>query len=267
MAFEQRVTGFLGHWMHFGGQQMLIFALLGAFLLLGPKRRRLWWVVLGIVTVSIVLGLTRGVWLGCFVASVFLAWRWKPRALWALPALALVLLLASPSLVRERIRTTLRPSTEPALSIRFEMWQVALRMIRAHSWLGVGPNNVEQTYPLYLPAGQTPQVGYHGHLHNNVLHLAAERGLPALAAWVWLVVAWGWHCWKARGRLKELRWVADGVLAGWLAFLTQGFFEFNFGSSPVLMLFLFLVSAPLIAEHLEQAAERGRNAEAAPARS
>lgn len=252
MAFEQRVQGFQGHWMAFSGQQMLVFAALLACLLLASRRRPLWWVVCAIITASIVLGLTRGVWLGCLVASVYLLWRWKPRALWVLPALLVVAALAAPSLVLQRVTTALRPSKEPALSIRFEMWQVGLNMIRAHPWLGVGPNNVEQVYPLYVPDGRPPQIGYHGHLHNNFIHLAAERGLPALAAWIWFMAALGWRFWKIRGRLKASRWVAEGALAGWLAFLTEGFFEFNFGSSPVLMLFLFVASSPFLAERFER---------------
>jgi Kef-type K+ transport system membrane component KefB len=45
--------------------------------------------------------------------------------------------------------------------------------------------------------------------------------------------------------------VADATFAAWLAFLAEGFFEYNFGTSPVLMVFLFLMSTPFVAEHLE----------------
>jgi hypothetical protein len=43
------------------------------------------------------------------------------------------------------------------------------------------------------------------------------------------------------------RWIADAALAGWLAFLAEGCFEFNFGTSPVLMVFLFVISTPFVA--------------------
>ncbi|MBI4165360.1 MAG: O-antigen ligase family protein [Acidobacteria bacterium] len=244
MAFEQRVTGFMGHWMQFSGQQMLIFAALAAFLLLGRFRRPLWWGACGLVAASIVFGLTRGVWLGSFAASVYLLARWKPRWILVLPVLFLAGWFVAPSILRERVHNALNPSGDPALSIRLEMWQVGLRMIRTHPWLGVGPNNIIPEYPRYLPPGKSPIVGYHGHLHNNFLQLGAERGLPTLAAWLWFMVALAWHFWRER---RSAGWMAEAALAAWLAVVVEGFFEFNFGSSSVLMLFLFLASVPAAA--------------------
>jgi putative inorganic carbon (HCO3(-)) transporter len=267
---SERITGFMGHWMNFGGQQMLIFASLLAFLLLASggrdsglgvrerdRHRQAWNLLarlaLAMISVSIVLNFTRGVWLGCFVATLYLVARWKPRGLLVIPLALAAGYFAAPSLVRERIAVLRHPSDDPALSIRFEMWQVAGRMIRQHPWLGVGPNNIEREYALYLPPGKSPEPGYHEHLHNNFLQLGAERGLPVLAAWVWFMAALGWHFWKLRRRVGARRWVADAALAAWLALLLEGCFEFNFGTSPVLMLFLFLVTTPFVAERIESA--------------
>lgn len=260
-----RIHGFMGHWMNFGGQQMLVFAALLAFLLLRTRPNAetgsaspgrpitwLWWSAIGIVSLSILLNFTRGVWLGCSVAAVYLVARWKPRWLLALPILLALGYLTAPSIVRERVYLALHPHQDPALSIRLEMWRVAIRMIRAHPWVGVGPNNIVEVYPLYMPPGKSPRVGYHNHFHNDFLQFAAERGLPCLFAWVWLMAALGWYTWKIRRRLTSQRWVADATLAGWLAFLAEGCFEFNFGTSPVLMVFLFLTSTPFIAAQFEK---------------
>jgi O-antigen ligase len=264
-----RIHGFVGHWMNFGGQQMLIFSVFVTFLLLtsqpdtGPSRAKsgslparsdpghrphwLWWVVLAIIALSIFLNFTRGVWLGCLAAMVYVLARWKAWWLWVLPVLIALAYLASPSLVRRRVQLAIHPSRDPALSIRLEMWQVAWRMIRAHPVVGVGPNNIEEVYMLYLPHGKVPIVGYHNHLHDNFLQIAAERGLPCLVAWVWLMGALGWSFWRIRTRLFENRWIADAALAAWLSLLVEGCFEFNFGTSPVLMVFLFATSTPFIA--------------------
>ena len=292
-----RIHGFMGHWMNFGGQQMLVFSALLAFLLLrsrtvtrdsglgtrGPQGRgmedkgsvtssrdsspeprigspesritshesRLWWLLWATVGLSIVLNFTRGVWLGCFVATLYLVARWKARLLWVLPVFVVFAYLGSPSLVRRRVWLALHPTQEPALAIRFEMWSVGLRMIRAHPWLGVGPNNIEREYPLYLPQGTSPMLGYHSHLHDNFLQFGAERGLPCLAAWVWLMGALGWQISRIRRRLTQARWVADASFAAWLALLFEGCFEFNFGTSPVLMVFLFITSLPFVADRIE----------------
>lgn len=266
---SMRSHGFMGHWMHFGGQQMLVFVFLLAFLLLSIGRDSkfesresggvlrlsrfefpisiFWRTLLVLVAVSIILNFTRGVWLGCCLAGTYLLARWRPKWLWALPIVLALAYMGAPSLVRERIHMAVHPKEDPALSIRLEMWRVALRMIRAHPWVGVGPNNIEEVYSLYLPPGEMPLPGYHNHFHNDFLQFGAERGLPCLASWVWLMAALGWYTWKLRGQLSTQSWIADASLAAWLALLAEGCFEFNFGTSPVLMVFLFVISTPFIA--------------------
>lgn len=255
-----RITGLMGDWMNFGGQQMLVFTFLAAFLLFAMRFRRAWWAAMAVIALSIVLNLTRGVWLGCFFAFVYLLWRWKPRWVLALPILAVVIYLFAPRVIHERLWLALHPERDPALAIRFQMWHVGLRMIEAHPWVGVGPNNIPEAYDLYLSKGEVPIAGYHSHLHDNFIQFAAERGLPCLGAWVWLMAALLWYIWKLRRRSGPSRWLVEGAIAAWIAFVVEGFFEFNFGTSPVLMVFLFVVSTPFAVERIravEDASEHG----------
>jgi hypothetical protein len=281
-----RSHGFMGHWMNFGGQQMLVFSALLAFVLLSgdttgspPQReeglrggeyqdqhsinhplapslfrrgiaRWLYWLALAVVGTSLVLNFTRGVWLGCMAATLYVLARWKPHTLWAVPVLLVVVILAGPSLIRRRVWLAFHPKEDPALAIRLEMWQTGLRMVREHPWVGVGPDNIPWVYMKYLPPGTTPLYGYHDHLHDNVLQIAAERGLPCLIAWLWFMLALGGHILRTRHSLTSGRWVADAAFAAWLAFVAEGFFEFNFGTTPVLMVFLFVMSTPFVAENL-----------------
>jgi O-antigen ligase len=249
-----RPSGFMGHWMNFGGQQMLVFITLAAFLLLALRARKIWWLAGAVVATSIILNFTRGVWLGCGIACVYLVARWCPRGLWVLPVLVIAGYFASPGLIRRRLESVRHPSTDPSLALRFEMWQVGWRMIQQHPLVGVGPNNIPETYTLYLPPGGIPQVGYREHLHNDFIQLAAERGLPCLAAWVWLMAAFGWHALRIRRELirgpfaMHHVWLVDAAFACLLAFVAEGCFEFNFGTSPVLMVFLFIASTPFVVE-------------------
>ncbi len=266
---NERIHGFMGHWMNFGGQQMLIFLAMSACLLAkfppGTRGSPLalarthpaeasqgshalaWWVAFCLVATSLVLNFTRGVWLGCAAGVLYIMWRHRRRWLWALPILVVILVAGAPGLLRQRLRSVLHPARDPSISIRFEMWRVGVNMIKHHPWLGVGPDNIPEVYADYLPLGQLPMAGYHGHLHNDYLQLGAERGLPALGAWLWLMGALGWHIRKERNPSAALGWVADAALAGWLSILVEGFFEYNFGTSPVLALFLFVASTPFVA--------------------
>ena len=268
----ERIRGFMGHWMNFGGQQLLVYSALAAFLLLGARRARgpsglllptprfrlLWWTLGGVIAASIVLNFTRGVWLGCFVATVYLVARVRPRWLWVLPALVVVGYAAAPGLVRHRLNSLRHPSDDPSLAIRFEMWQVGLRMIETHPWVGVGPDNVMEVYTQYLAPGKPAVLGYHEHLHNDYFQFAAERGLPNLVAWLWLMAALLRGAWRIR-RVRAARrpeadsgllWIVEAAIAAWLAFMVEGCFEFNFGTSPVLMTFLFIASTPFVVERI-----------------
>jgi len=251
LMITTRITGLMGDWMNFGGQQMLVFVFLAAFLLFALQVRRAWWAVMAVVALSIILNLTRGVWLGCFFAVLYLLWRWKPQWIVALPIIVVLAYLFAPPVVHHRVWLALHPQRDPALAIRFEMWHAGLRMVEAHPCVGVGPNNIPEVYDLYLPKGHAPIAGYHEHLHNNFIQIAAERGLPCLAAWLWLMGALVWNAWKVRRHAGPGRWLVDGAIAGWLAFVIEGLFEFNFGTSPVLMLFLFVISVPFIVERIE----------------
>lgn len=276
-----RIHGLMGHWMNFGGQQMLVFLALFAFLLLdrksapglGPagvtgggrdagtesgrqfsRNKIWWWLIWAIIATSVILNFSRGIWLGSFIACIYLVGRWRARWLWALPVLLLAGYWLSPDLIRKRIDSVRHPTADPSLAIRFEMWQVGLRMIQSHPLVGVGPNNIPETYTLYLPPGKSPIVGYREHLHDDYLQLGAERGLPCLAAWIWLIVAVARHALRVRRKLLrdpstvDFVWVTDAALACVLAFVVEGIFEYNFGTSPVLMVFLFIVITPFVAE-------------------
>lgn len=275
-----RIHGFMGHWMTFGGQQMLVFAALAAYLLLGARGtwagagnrspagvtkassvsegapEKLWWLIAAIVALSIVLNFTRGVWIACGAALVYLMARWRARLLWALPVLALAAYIGAPSLVRDRLVSLVHPSADPSVTARFEMWHVGVAMIRNHPLVGVGPNNINEVYLTYLRPG-TYEPSWHEHLHDDFLQLAAERGLPCLAAWLWFMGALAWQILGIRRRLKgEGRpvWMADASLAAWLAFVVEGVFEFNFGTSPVLMVFLFVISVPYALDEFRRVA-------------
>jgi O-antigen ligase len=53
-------------------------------------------------------------------------------------------------------------------------------MVAERPLFGIGPDLVEARYPIYRhPTAPRYTVP---HLHNDLLQLAAERGLPALAA-------------------------------------------------------------------------------------
>jgi O-antigen ligase len=78
------------------------------------------------------------------------------------------------------------------------------------------------------------------------MQLAAERGLPALAAWLWFVIAAGAGLWRLV-RHGDSKAVAGAGLAALIAMVVAGMFEHNFGDSEFLILFLALITLPFAA--------------------
>ena len=118
------------------------------------------------------------------------------------------------------------------------------RSVHDHPWTGVGPNMVPRVYAQYRPDYAVNQVN--PHLHNVPIQIAAERGVPALLVWLWLIVALARRLLRLFG-VPALRQVAATALAALAAMLAAGLFEYNFGDSEFLMLWLVLVTLPCAA--------------------
>jgi hypothetical protein len=198
---------------------------------------------------AVVLSRTRNAWLGAVAGLAVVAFLRAPRTLLLIPAAALVLLVLRPAVVRDRVTLSDASSID-----RLYMWQAGSDMVRDRPMFGQGPGRVETVYPAYRwPGAPNPQQP---HLHNNALQIAAERGLPAVAFWLWwvaTVLADGWRQMRGGGS----RWAAGAAIPAFVALMAAGLFEYNFGDAEVLM-FTVLVSA------LPYAVRRGNEVPALP---
>jgi O-antigen ligase len=124
-------------------------------------------------------------------------------------------------------------------------------MVQDHPLTGVGPNMVPHLYAQYRDESAVNLTN--PHLHNVPLQIAAERGLPALAAWLAFVVVAVRELWR-RFRSTEMPALGAAALAAIAAMLAAGFFEYNFGDSEFLMLLLVLITLPFAADRESHAA-------------
>jgi O-antigen ligase len=158
-----------------------------------------------------------------------------------------VLAIAAPDVIQKRI-VSMWDSSDPSNYARLAIWNAGRHMVEAHPWSGVGPQRISRVFYDYHPiqSDRTRSGFYPVHMHNNLLQFAAERGIPCALAWLWLIVKVAWDHWHQFRRTLETdaqAFSAVGFAAVLVLFLA-GLFEFNFGDSEVLMVFLFLVSAP-----------------------
>jgi O-antigen ligase len=172
-----------------------------------------------------------------------------------LAAIVILLLLVSPGRIKDRIRTGLDPSDDNTRN-RIELLETSVRLIRDNPWFGVGPKNVSHDALRYRGTEEFADWMYQ-HMHNNFLQIAAERGIPGMVFWLWLMGRLIWDAWKMSRRAareskskigarepNEALFASTAALGCAAALLVAGLFEYNFGDSEVLTLFLFIMSAP-----------------------
>jgi O-antigen ligase len=241
---DQRIEGFMTHYMTQAGLLglFIIFALAQA--LFGRGRLRLAWAaVLVPAGAALMMTLTRNAWLGVAAAALLLLALWKPKALILAPVLAALLYFAGPEVVKSRVRSVFNRN-DPSNIARVEYARMGLQVIGQRPIFGVGPDTVDELFP--DPAYGLGDYAKHSvHLHNNYLQIAAERGLPALAAWlVFLGLAAVQLFRRFRSAPPAVRPLTAAGLGALALLIVAGFFEYNFGDSEVAQLFLFLLAFP-----------------------
>jgi O-antigen ligase len=257
---NHRPHGVLGHYMTYSGVLMLVLtAAIGRLVYRGAE----WiWPAVAVpaLLVALVVTESRNAWVGALLAVICLLSLRQWKLLVAVPAFLVVFVLFAPGAFRARAFSTF-DSANATNRDRISMLKSGVAMIQDHPIVGVGPNMVPTAYAkLYRrsdavdPMDKPPeQRVLRSHLHNVPVQLAAERGLPALLAWLWFIAVAGRDLWRQAKRSVPLgdsrmtRGLAAIGLAVLVAAVAAGQFEHNFGDSEFLVLFLGLITLPFAA--------------------
>ena len=241
-----RMTGFLSHWMTFSGILMMIAVALFSYLILSKEKPHWFYVAFAIYCLTLLLSLTRNAWLGFLAASFILVSFKKTLLVFLIPGVAFVIFVASiwifPSVVSQRISNTFN-AKELSNRDRLEMLKSGIQIIRDHPWTGAGGGTMHSIYARYR-SPESIQVD-RSHLHNNFVQIAAEYGLFTLAAWLWLIGKILLDHVHLLSKVQDQKKIfVQGSIAVMVSLLIAGLFEYNFGDSEVLMVFLILITLP-----------------------
>ncbi len=237
----QRIEGFMDHYMTQAGLLALFIAFGLALAVFGRGKARLAWAaVLVPAFAALLMTLTRNAWLGVAAGACLLLFLWKPPALLLVPVLAGLLLVAGPPALKSRM-LSIFDLRDPSNIARLEYARAGIRIVGERPLFGTGPDTVETVF-------QDPRFGLgdyargNVHLHNNILQIAAERGLPALLAWL-AFLGWAFisltRAFRAPGNPGKA--LAAGGLAALVVLFVGGLFEYNFGDSEVALLFFLIL--------------------------
>jgi O-antigen ligase len=249
-----RITGFMNHWMTFTGEQMLMLMALTAFLLFGRWKGARSFVLIfsGVITISValLLGDTRSTWIGASAGGIYLVWSRRKTLVLLVPVAAILAFAVAPPSFRHRAESIIHPQANvDSNDFRIICYRTGVRMIRAHPWLGLGPEIVHAQFVKWIPDDIPRPLppAYYGHLHSIYLHYAAERGIPTMLALMAMLGILFWDFGRglrsAPRPRSDARFLLHAGIACVIAILAEGFFELNLGDSEVLTLFLAIAAA------------------------
>lgn len=257
---SHRIPGTFSHYMTLSGILMIADLLLCAELAAGRRIGGWRWLALIPINLALLSSLTRSAWVGVGAGFLILLLLGRRRLRLVAAGLGLILLLAiSRGPVAQRVGSILDLSDATNYD-RLAMTWAGAHMVRDRPILGQGPGMVAERYPLY----RHPTAPRHSvpHLHDSYLQIAAERGIPALLAFLALFAVSGRRAFRLfrRGGAREGP-RADlyvGVLAVFGGFLVAALFEDNWNDTEVQRLMLFLLAVPF---GLDEEAEKPRRAD------
>ena len=155
---------------------------------------------------------SRGSWLALIISIwiLLLSLKWKKWSLLLIILLVAFIFTLSPA------KTKLIPHIfKKDIAKRTIFWQVGIDTIGQKPFFGVGMNRIRQI----------PTVEYEkSHVHNHLLHTAAELGIPGLIAYLAILIGAGYMCiqiWH-KSNIGWIKLTALGLGCGQLAHFIFG---------------------------------------------
>ena len=240
----ERVQGFMGHYMTQAGVMLLFGALaLSLFIFSRDKARFFWGLGFLLSVLILILTSTRSAWIGMVIATSVVLFFYKPKTLIIVPLATALILILSPREVKTRA-LSIFSTRGYSNSQRLEYLDAGIQIIKEYPIFGTGPNTVEMEFqnPKY---GLSEEAKQNVHLHNNILQIAAERGIPTLLAWfvflVWLFIS---LIKLVPNKDPTLFPLTVAAIAAFLAHFAAGLFEYNFADAEVAALFFYMMVIP-----------------------
>ena len=140
---------------------------------------------------------------------------------------------------------------DPSSSLRVDVARVGLARIAIHPIFGHGMDAMQRHWN---------EWGFPGHdmlhLHSTPLQLAFDRGLPMLALWMWMMIAFWLSVARAERRAADLSdthsyGILLGILGALTGFLASSLVNYNYGDAEVAMMFWFLVGSAISTDYTD----------------
>ena len=198
------------------------------------------------VLVALALTFSRNAWVGaCAGISLLFVLR-DFRLVAVVPVAAALFLAFAPAQIADRLYSTFS-LTDPTNVDRLAMIRSGLRIIKDDPADGGRAGHGDPGLSA-LPRSRRGQPARSRTCTTCRSRLPPSAGSPALGAWLWFIVVLVRDLLAQDAGPSALRSLPTAALAAVVAMLAAGMFEYNFGDSEFLMLFLLLVTLPYAAD-------------------
>ncbi len=191
----------------------------------------------------------RSAWLGGLVALVIsafiISWRTMLRTVLVLAMLVTICWFKVP-VVQQRIIPLMDWQTDVSTKVRLQLWRESMAIFDKSPVFGIG---IRQFPHHHIPEALGQGHVAIDHAHSNYLQILATTGAVGIFAYmnIWItVIATAFDNWKKSEETKVLPNIASGIyfgiLAGVIALLVSGIFEYNFGTAQIRLTQWFLLA-------------------------
>ncbi|MCH5186157.1 MAG: O-antigen ligase family protein, partial [Oscillospiraceae bacterium] len=239
-----RVYSTLGNPNVLGEYLLLVLPMAAAYVCAHKKNEFAKWVYASVficLFVCLILTQSRGCWLGFMFEAVIFVTFYNGRLWGLLPLLLLILPLAVPQTVVNRLMS-IGDMDDSSTSYRVFIWMGTLALLRDF-WvggIGMGEAAFNSVYPFYsYNAIIAP------HSHNLYLQLITESGIAALIVFVIVMLAYIKNMMTAyseQKRDKPRSAAALAFISGVMGFLLQSMTDYTFYNYRVMAVFFMYIA-------------------------
>lgn len=252
---DWRAAGFYGHYVTYAEALQLIASLAFGLFIASHNKRRLSGALLVValvgLSVALLMTVTRASWLSFLLSALVIVMAGTSRRVALIvAACALPLVLGGWLILKQQRNVGFYDERDQSITWRQTVWREGAHLLTSsprHLLVGVGMDSIKRHWREWglFDGGRIPV----GHLHSTPLQLAVERGLPALAAWLWLVALYARMLWRMARTQEFVSWIERGLilgaLGGLVGFFSSGLVHYNLGDSEVAMIFYLIMGLSL----------------------
>ncbi len=218
---------------------------------IGPKKDWLLILATACSGVAVFLSMTRGVWIGIFIALVISLFLYRKK--FGLLFLAgctggFIFLFSLWPRFQDRILFAFN-SSHNYDSERVWLWAANWKIFLDHPLLGIGYGMYKWRLREYFDFIGAPADQFQSHAHNQYLHFLAGTGILGLLCFLFFVSFNLWKSWKLISLTRDSSFLAlaYGLIAAQISFLIAGLTESNFERAKVRWVYLIFAALVIAA--------------------